>query len=105
MIDLRGRHPGELFDTWGRLGPKHLALFDRGWAGISRQHLLEDFPIEILAKDFSADTGRPSKNLPVVLDALILQQAHDLTGAATVEAVAFNLAWHYALDIRMESDA
>ena len=49
--------------------------------------------------------GRPSKDLPVVLGALILQQMHDLTDAATVEAIAFNLAWHYALDIRTESDA
>jgi hypothetical protein len=35
---------------------------------------------------------------------LVLQQAHDLTDAATVEAIAFNLAWHYALDIRAASD-
>ena len=48
--------------------------------------------------------GRPSKDWPVVLGALILQQIHDLTDAATVEAISFNLAWHYALDIRMESD-
>lgn len=30
---------------------------------------------------------------------------HDLTDAATVEAVAFNLAWHFALDVRAENDA
>lgn len=36
---------------------------------------------------------------------LILQQLHDLTDTATVEALAFNLAWHYALDIQDESDA
>jgi hypothetical protein len=30
---------------------------------------------------------------------LILQQLHDLTDAKTMEAVAFNLAWHYALDV------
>lgn len=35
----------------------------------------------------------------------ILQQLHDLTDAVTVEAVAFNITWHYALDIRAESDA
>jgi hypothetical protein len=32
-----------------------------------------------------------------MLGVLILQQLHDLTDAETVEAVAFNLAWHYAL--------
>ena len=34
-----------------------------------------------------------------------MQQLHDLTDAQTVEAVAFNITWHYALDIRHETDA
>ena len=65
----------------------------------------ESLPLEELAQGFFADMGRPLKDLPVVLGALILQQMHDLSDAATVEAISFNLAWHYALDIRMESDA
>jgi hypothetical protein len=36
---------------------------------------------------------------------LILQQLHDLTDQQTTEAVALNIAWHYALDIRHEPDA
>ena len=36
---------------------------------------------------------------------MILQQLHDLTDAATVEAVVFSIAWHFALDIRTEADA
>src|SRR5262249_26757117 len=54
---------------------------------------------------FSRQFGRPTKDLHTVIGALILQQLHDLTDAATVEAVAFNVAWHHALDIRVESDA
>ena len=34
-----------------------------------------------------------------MLGALILPQLHDSTDAETVEAVAFNLAWPYTLDI------
>ena len=41
----------------------------------------------------------------MAMGALILQQLHDLTDEQTVEALALNLAWHYALDIRKESDA
>ena len=49
---------------------------------------------------------RPSEQRPVVaLGALILQQLHDLTDQQTTEAVALNIAWHYALDIRHEPDA
>jgi len=34
-----------------------------------------------------------------MLGILLLQQLHDGTDAKTVEAVACNLAWQYALDI------
>ena len=36
---------------------------------------------------------------------LLLQQLHDLSDAATVEALAFKMAWHYALDVRGEADS
>ena len=49
--------------------------------------------------------GRPSKDLHVVIGVLLLQQLHDLSDAATVEALAFNMAWHYALDTRSEADS
>jgi len=74
MITSHDRRTGELFDAWGHIGSKRRALLDRGWSGVFRQHLLESLPIEELAKGFSADMGRPSKDLPVVLGALILQQ-------------------------------
>ena len=49
--------------------------------------------------------GRLSKDLHVVIGVLLLQQLHDLSDAATVEALAFNMAWHYALDTRSEADS
>ena len=36
---------------------------------------------------------------------MLLQQLHDLTDAQTVEALAFNMAWHYALDVCSEADS
>ncbi len=51
-----------------------------------------------------ARMGRPSKELHVVIGGLLLQQLHDLTDTAAVEALAFNMAWHYALDVRSEAD-
>ena len=41
----------------------------------------------------------------MVLGALVLQQLHDVTDSETVEAVAFNMAWHYALDIQNTTDS
>ncbi len=70
-----------------------------------REYLLRHLPVGELAKHFRDDIGRPSKELYAAIGALILQQLHDLTDKQTVEAVALSIAWHYALDIRNESDA
>ena len=70
-----------------------------------REYLLRHLPVGELAKHFRDDIGRPSKDLYAAIGALILQQLHDLTDKQTVEAVALNIAWHYALDIRNETDA
>lgn len=105
MFKTRDRSNGLLFDSWAPLGLKRRRLLDRSWAGVFREHLLERLPVDAVAKHFSEDWGRPTKDLHVVVGVLVLQQLHDLTDAATVEALAFNLAWHYALDVQDESDA
>jgi hypothetical protein len=105
MLTLRDHQSGDLFDPWEYLGPQRRRLLQRGWAGVFREHLLGHLPVGQLASDLCAGLGRPSKDLHVALGALILQQLHDLTDEQTVEAIALNIAWHYALDIRHEPDA
>lgn len=105
MITIRDHQSGDLFDPWAHLGEKRRRLLERSWAGVFREHLLNHLPVGELAKHFDAAKGRPSKDLYVAIGVLILQQLHDATDAAAVEAVAFNVAWHYALDIRDETDA
>ena len=105
MITIRDHHTGDLFDPWAHLGPKRRQLLDRSWAGVFREHLLAHLPVQELASHFRHGMGRPSKDLYAAVGVLILQQLHDLTDAGAVEALAFNITWHYALDIRDESDA
>lgn len=105
MLTLRDHHSGDLFDPWEYLGPKRRRLLDRSWAGVFRDYLLKQLPVRELATGFRAEFGRPTKDLHVALGTLILQQLHDFTDQQTSEAVALNIAWHYALDIRQESDA
>jgi hypothetical protein len=105
MLTIRDHQTGDLFDPWEHLGAKRRRLLDRSWAGVFREHLLKHLPVGELADRFSRQLGRPTKDLYTVIGSLILQQLHDLTDAAAAEAVAFNIAWHYALDIRAESDA
>jgi len=47
----------------------------------------------------------PPKELRTVFGALILQQAHDLSDNERVNQLAFNIQWHYALNITEESDS
>jgi hypothetical protein len=105
MITIRDHQTGDLFDPWEHLGAKRCRLLERSWAGVFREHLLEHLPVGKLFARFSHQFGRPTKDLFTVIGALILQQLHELTDVATAEAVAFNITWHYTLDIRAESDA
>ena len=86
------------------MGGKRQRFLDRSWAEVLRKHLLEHLPTEALVAHFDDRPGRPSKDFHIVAGVLLLQQLHDLSDAATVEALAFNLAWHYALDVRTETD-
>src|SRR3954451_10054622 len=105
MLTIRDHHSSDLFDPWDHLGDKPRRLLDRSWASVFREPLLNYLPVAELAAHFSRELGRPTKDLHAVVGALILQQLHDTTDAETVEAVALNLAWQYALDIRAEADA
>ena len=105
MLTIRDHQTGDLFDPWDHLGEKRRRLLDRSWAAVFREHLLNHLPVRELAAHFSRELGRPTKDLHAVVGALILQQLHDTTDAETVEAVALNLAWQYALDIRADADA
>ena len=105
MFTLRDRRTGELFDRWSDLGDKRRCLLERSWAGVFRNHLLVELPVDDLCRHLDERMGRPSKYLHVVIGVLLLQQLHDLSDAATVEALAFNMAWHYALDTRSEADS
>ena len=105
MITSKDHSTGLLFDMWDHIGPKRRKLLDKSWAGVFRKFLLHELPVERIAHRFTEYSGRPSKELYAMAGALILQQMHDLSDEETQSALAFNLSWHYALDITDESDA
>ena len=105
MFFNRDRQTISLFDPWDYLGEKRRRLLDKSWAAVFREYLLKELPVSEIAVNFSGEMGRPTKDMSVVLGALILQQLHDLTDSQTVEAVALSIQWQYALDITREADA
>lgn len=104
MINVKNHKQGELFDFWAHLGPKRRRLLDQSWAGLFREHILEELPVKELEPFFKEGFGRPTKELYTVMGAVFLQQALDLTDEETVLEVAFSEQWHYALNITSESD-
>jgi len=105
MIHIKNQKQTILFDPWAFLGPKRRKLLDQSWAGLFKKELLGELPVNQVASFFTDGFGRPTKELHTALGALLLQQAHDLTDEETVNHVAFNTQWHYALNITEESDS
>ena len=104
MFHIKDRKTGQLFDQWRYLGPKRRKLLDESWAGLFRDKILPELPVERMTPFFSPDMGRPTKELYAMLGAILFQQIFDLTDEETVSQMAFNLQWHYALDNPEESD-
>jgi len=104
MIYTKDHKTASLFDPWEHLGPKQLKLMAESWAGLFKKEILYELPVNNIAPFFTAGFGRPTKELYTVLGSLILQQIHDLSDEETVPHIAFNIQWHYALDITEDSD-
>jgi len=104
MIRIKDHKTGYIFDPWDYLGPKRRKLMEESWAGLFRQEILNELPVNEIASAFSDMVGRPTKELYMALGVLVLQQIQDLTDEEASKQVAFNLQWHYALDITEETD-
>lgn len=104
MIYVKDHKTLDMFDNWRHLGPKRRKRLESSWAGLFREHILTRLPVEDVARHYNHDEGRPSKELFASMGAIVLQQLQDLTDEQTADEIAFNIKWHYALDISDESD-
>jgi len=105
MIHIKDHKQTDIFDPWSYLSPKRRDMLGRSWAGLFKEHLLCELPVNKLAPFFNDAFGRPTKELHTALGVLILQENFDFTDEETVNQLAFNIQWHYALNIPEESDA
>jgi hypothetical protein len=105
MIRIKDHKQGHLFDAWSFLSPKRRQLLDQSWAGLFKDEILCELPVSKLAPFFNDSFGRPTKELHSVLAVLVLQQALDLNDQQAIDQLAFNIQWHYALNITEESDS
>lgn len=105
MIKVKDPNQLDIFDPWAFLTPKRRQMLDAGWPGLFREHILPSIPVDKVSKYFDSTLGRPTKEVYSMLGALILQQTFDLTDEETIQQYAFNIQWHYSLNISEESDS
>ena len=100
------KNPNQLniFDPWEFLTPKRRQMLETGWPGLFREQILPFLPVDKIGKHFHASFGRPTKELFAMLGVHVLQQTFDLTDEETVQQFAFNIQWHYSLNIDEESE-
>jgi hypothetical protein len=104
MLNIKSPNQLDIFDPWDFLTPKRRRMLDAGWPSLFREHILPTIPVNKVSRYFDETFGRPTKELYAVLGALVLQQSFDLTDEEAVQQYAFNIQWHYALNITEESD-
>ena len=104
MLNIKDHKTINMFDPFDYLGPKRRKMLDESWAGIFRDHIRQVLPVDFLALHFNTNMGRPTNELVAMMGAMVLQQMNDLNDVETAEQFAFNIQWHYALDITDNSD-
>ena len=104
MIRIKDNKQLPMFDPWDFLSPKRRRMLDESWAGVFREHLLNELPVEKIRPFLCDGFGAPSKELYTLLGVLLFQQTMDLNDQQCIEHLSFNIQWHYALNITEESD-
>jgi len=105
MIHIKDHKTPDMFDPFPFLGPKRKQRIQESWAKIFREHILTTLPVEKVFTKYDPVFGAPTKELYAMLGLMVIQQMHDLTDEEAVDQFAYNLQWHYALNITSTADA
>jgi len=104
MVHVKDHKTRDMFNPFEHLGPKRLALLESSWAHLFREEILHKLPAEKLFPLYSKVFGRRTKELYAMLGIVLLQQMEDLTEEEAVHQFAFNIMWHYVLNVTDPSD-
>jgi len=105
MIHTKDHKTHDMFDPFPFLGPKRKQRIEASWAKLFRDEVLPVLPVYKVQKYYHASKGAPTKELYAMLGLLLLQQMHDLTDEEAVDQFAYNIQWHFALNITSVDDA
>ena len=105
MIHIKDHKTPDMFDPFPYLGPKRKQRIESSWAKVFREHILTTLPVEKVFTKYDPVFGAPTKELYAMLGLMVIQQMHDMTDEEAVDQFAYNLQWHYALNITSTADA
>ena len=105
MIHIKDHKTPDMFDPFPFLGPKRKQRIEASWAKVFREHILPILPVEKVFSKYDSVMGAPTKELYAMLGLMVIQQMHDLTDEEAADQFAYNLQWHYALNITSTADA
>jgi hypothetical protein len=105
MIHIKDHKTPDMFDPFPFLGPKRKQRIETSWAKVFREHILPTLPVEKVFSKYDPVMGAPTKELYAMLGLMVIQQMHDLTDEEAADQFAYNLQWHYALNITSTADA
>jgi len=105
MIYTKDHKTRDMFDPFPFLGPKRRQRIEASWARVFREHILPTLPVEKVFSRYDPVMGAPTKELYAMLGLMIIQQMQDLTDEEAVDQFAYNIQWHYALNITSSADA
>ena len=78
--------------------PKRKRL-EGSWAHAFRSIVLPLIDEELFRESFHDSNGRPNKSIRLMVGLAILKEMNDLTDAEVIDALEFNLQFHYALAV------
>jgi hypothetical protein len=105
MIHIKDHKTPDMFDPFPFLGPKRKQRIEESWAKVFREHILAMLPVEKIFSKYSPAFGAPTKELYAMIGLMVIQQMNDLTDQEAADQFAYNLLWHYALNITSTDDA
>ena len=89
-----------LFDPFeGVISPTGWKHIENGWQSMFRDVLLEQMPVERVAKGMNDTEGRPSVELHSIIGLLLIRELHNWTVPQTHEAILFRADIQYALNL------
>ena len=67
MLNLKDHKTLYMFDPFEYLGPKRRKMLNDSWAGIFRDHVRHVLPVDLLARHYCSDNGRPTNELVAMM--------------------------------------